>query len=46
MKNARLVSIISVVCMLGFAACGDSSSFSDSPEDENRVLISTTVEKA
>lgn len=46
MKNKWIVSIISIACMLGFAACGDSSSSSDSPEDENRVLISTTVEKA
>lgn len=43
--NRILKFLFSLAVVLFLAACGDSSSSSDSPEDENRVLISTTVEK-
>ena len=44
MKNTWLVSIISIACMLGFAACGDSSSSSGTEEEGDvSFAVETTV---
>lgn len=44
MKNKWIVSIISIACMLGFAACGDSASSSGTEEEGDvSFAVETTV---